>query len=260
MLVPSQSEPEAYDPAGQYLPAPGTFDEFVEVGPEGRAAVRPHWQTFFARLSALGPTELRRRWREALHLIHENGVSYNVYGDARGMERPWSLSPVPVLVAVDEWVALAAGVAQRARLLERLLAELYGPQRSLVEGWLPPELVFRNPSFLRTLHGVALPRARWLPLYGVDVVSAPPGGFREPAERTQAPTGAGYAHENRIVVARALPDLFRECIVERLALFFRTLQDALARLAPHNRDNPRVVLLTTGPHNASYFEQAYLAP
>src|SRR3569623_1846074 len=225
MLVPSQSEPEAYDPAGQYLPAPGTFDEFVEVGPEGRAAVRPHWQTFFARLSALGPTELRRRWREALHLIHENGVSYNVYGDARGMERPWSLSPVPVLVAVDEWVALAAGVAQRARLLERLLAELYGPQRSLVEGWLPPELVFRNPSFLRTLHGVALPRARWLPLYGVDVVHAP---------------------ENRSVVARALPDLFRECNVERLALFFRTLQDTLARLAPHNRDNPRVVLLTPG--------------
>src|SRR3569832_168596 len=162
MLVPSQSEPEAYDPAGQHLPPPGTFDEPAEAGPEGRAAVWPHWQTFFARLSALGPTELRRRWREALHLIHENGVSYNVYGDDRGMERPWSLSPVPVLLAAD--------VAQRARLLDRLLADLYGPQRSLVEGWLPPELVFRNPSFLRTLHGVALPRARWLPLYGVDVV------------------------------------------------------------------------------------------
>src|SRR3569623_2296105 len=197
MLVPSQSEPEAYDPAGQYLPAPGTFDEFVEVGPEGRAAVRPHWRTFFDRLLAQGPTELRRHWREALHLIHENGVSYNVYGDDRGMERPWSLSPVPVLVAADEWAALAAGVAQRARLLDRLLADLYGPQRSLVEGWLPPELVFRNPSFLRPLHGVALPRARWLPLYGVDVERAPHGRLRVLAAHTPPPTRAPNTHQHR---------------------------------------------------------------
>src|SRR3569623_1276692 len=260
MLVPSQNESEAYDPASQYFPRPGTFDEFVEPGRDpGQWTVRPQWRTFFDRLAALGPTELRRRWREALHLIHENGVSYNVYGDERGMERPWSLSPVPVLVAADDWAQLATGVAQRARLLDRLLADLYGPQRSLVEGWLPPELVFRNPSFLRPLHGVSLPRARWLPLYGVDVVRAPDGRFMVLADRTQAPSGAGYALENRIVVTRALPDLFRECNVERLALFFRTLQDALARLAPHNRDNPRVVLLTPGPHNASYFEQAYLA-
>ena len=260
MLVPSQKEPETYDPASHYFPRPGTFDEFVEPGQgPGQWAVRAQWRTFSGRLAALGPTELRRRWREALHLIHENGVSYNVYGDERGMERPWSLSPVPVLVAADDWAALAAGVAQRARLLDRLLADLYGPQRSLVEGWLPPELVFRNPSFLRPLHGVAVPRARWLPFYGVDVVRAPDGKFRVLADRTQAPSGAGYALENRIVVARALPDLFRECNVERLALFFRTLQDTLARLAPHNRDNPRVVLLTPGPHNASYFEQAYLA-
>jgi len=260
MLVPSQNESEAYDPASQYFPRPGTFDEFVEPGRDpGQWTVRPQWRTFFDRLAALGPTELRRRWREALHLIHENGVSYNVYGDERGMERPWSLSPVPVLVAADDWAQLAAGVAQRARLLDRLLADLYGPQRSLVEGWLPPELVFRNPSFLRPLHGVSLPRARWLPLYGVDVVRAPDGRFMVLADRTQAPSGAGYALENRIVVTRALPDLFRECNVERLALFFRTLQDTLARLAPHNRDNPRVVLLTAGPHNASYFEQAYLA-
>ncbi|HEY4186109.1 MAG TPA: circularly permuted type 2 ATP-grasp protein [Polyangia bacterium] len=255
MLVSSTSETEASDPASDYFPRPGTYDEFIDANGE----VRPHWRTFFGRLRILGSTELRRRWREALHLIHENGVSYNVYGDERGMERPWSLSPVPVLMAADDWAALAAGVAQRARLLDRLLADLYGPQRALVEGWLPPELVFRNPSFLRTLHGVSVPRARWLPFYGTDVVRGSDGRFRVLADRTQAPSGAGYALENRIVVARALPDLFRECNVERLALFFRTLQDTLARLAPHNRDNPRVVLLTPGPHNASYFEQAYLA-
>src|SRR4051794_38286064 len=260
MLVPSQNESEAYDPSSQYFPRPGTFDEFVEPGEgPGQWKVRPQWRTFFGHLTALGPTELRRRWREALHLIHENGVSYNVYGDERGMERPWSLSPVPVLVAPDEWAGLAAGVAQRARLLDMLLADLYGAQRSLTEGWLPPELVFAHASFLRPLHGTRLPRGSWLPLAGVDVVRGPDGRWRALADRTQAPSGAGYALENRIVVSRALPDLFRECNVERLALFFRTLQETLARVAPHNRDNPRVVLLTPGPYNATYFEQAYLA-
>jgi len=255
MLAKSLSDPGTPGPASDYAPLPGAYDEFL--GADGEP--RPHWRPFLDRLRTWGPAEMERRWREARHLIHENGVSYNVYGDDRGMERPWSLSPVPVLVAADEWASLAASVAQRARLMDRLLADLYGPQRALVEGWLPAEVVFRNPAFLRPLHGVAVPRGRWLPLYGVDVARGPDGRFRALADRTQAPTGAGYALENRIVVARALPDLFRECNVERLALFFRTLQDTLARLAPHNRDNPRVVLLTPGPHTASYFEQAYLA-
>jgi len=255
MLAPSQSDPETSGVASAYVPSGRAYDEFM--GPNGE--VRAQWRPFLDRMSQWGDKEMERRWSEARHLIHENGVSYNVYGDERGMERPWSLSPVPVLLAAEDWAQLAAAVAQRGRLMDRLLADLYGPQRALVEGWLPPELVFRNPSFLRPLHGVALPRSRWLPIYAVDVMRGPDGRFRALADRTQAPTGAGYALENRIVVARALPDLFRACHVERLALFFRTLQDTLSRLAPHNRDNPRVVLLTPGPHNASYFEQAYLA-
>src|SRR4051812_8891890 len=255
MLAPSQSDPEASGVASAYVPPARAYDELM--GPDGE--VRPHWRPFLARMNRWGDKEMERRWGEARHLIHENGVSYNVYGDERGMERPWSLSPVPVLLAADDWAQLAAAVAQRGRLMDRLLADLYGPQRALVEGWLPPGLGYRNPSFLRPLPGVPGPRGRWLPLYAVDVVRGPDGEFRALADRTQAPTGAGYALENRIVIARALPDLFRECNVERLALFFRTLQDTLARLAPHNRDNPRVVLLTPGPHNASYFEQAYLA-
>jgi uncharacterized circularly permuted ATP-grasp superfamily protein/uncharacterized alpha-E superfamily protein len=175
------------------------------------------------------------------------------------MERPWSLSPVPVLINGGEWNVLAQSVAQRARLMDALLADLYGPQRSLLQGWLPPALVYGHASFLRALSQVRVPGGCWLPLYGVDLVRAPDGNWRALADRTQAPSGAGYALENRIVVARALPELFRECNVERLALFFRRLQETLADLAPHNRDRPRVVLLTAGPYNATYFEQAYLA-
>src|SRR4051812_41603164 len=191
-----------------YTPPPGVHDEMV-----GADGVRPHWSAFLGRLRALGPSEMERRWDKARHLIHENGVSYNVYGDPRGMERPWNLSPVPVLIAQEDWARLAAGVAQRARLLDLLLADLYGPQRALTEGWLPPELVFGHPSFLRPLHGTRLPRGSWLPLAGVDVVRGPDGRWRALADRTQAPSGAGYALENRIVVSRALPDLFRECNV-----------------------------------------------
>jgi uncharacterized circularly permuted ATP-grasp superfamily protein/uncharacterized alpha-E superfamily protein len=258
MWAPSSTAPTSPPGGGLlagYAPPVGVHDELLT----GEGEVRPHWRRFLERLSALGPSELERRWLKARHLLHENGVSYNVYGDPRGMDRPWSLSPVPVLIGPEEWAAIAEGVAQRARLLDLLLADLYGPQRSLGEGWIPPELIFTHPHFLRAVHGLRLPRTCWLPLHGIDLVRAADGRWRALADRTQAPSGAGYALENRIIVSQVLPDLFRSCNVERLALYFRALQETLAGLAPFNRDNPRVVLLTPGPHNATYFEQAYLA-
>src|SRR5687768_7250490 len=110
-----------------YAPPVGVFDELKASD----GSVRPHWRTFLERLEALGPDELAQRWDKAKHLLHENGVSYNVYGDPRGVERPWNLSPIPVLIAADEWEAIEAGLSQRARLLDALLHDLYGPQRTL---------------------------------------------------------------------------------------------------------------------------------
>jgi uncharacterized circularly permuted ATP-grasp superfamily protein/uncharacterized alpha-E superfamily protein len=136
---------------------------------------------------------------------------------------------------------------------------LYGPQRLLATGDVPPELVLGNPMFLRPCSGLTPPGGHYLPLYAADIARAPDGGFVVLADRTQAPAGAGYALENRIVSGRTLPDVFRECNVERLAAFFRALRDTLRQLAPYNRDNPRIALLTPGPYNATYFEQAFLA-
>ncbi|MFT3922485.1 MAG: circularly permuted type 2 ATP-grasp protein [Myxococcales bacterium] len=238
-----------------YAPLAGVFDETKSED----GVFRPHWRHFWELLDKMGPGELYQRWQKAQHLLHENGVSYNVYGDPQGMERPWSLSPIPVLIAAEEWHTIENGLAQRARLLDALLKDLYGPQRVLTEGHLPPELVFENPCFLRAIHGMNVPRDRWLPLYGADLVRLPQGGFAVLEDRTQAPSGAGYALENRIVISSVLPEAFRDCNVERLALFFRALRDTLHSLAPHNRDNPRIVLLTPGPYNATYFEQAFLA-
>jgi uncharacterized circularly permuted ATP-grasp superfamily protein/uncharacterized alpha-E superfamily protein len=248
------SEP-ALGLARDYMPAPGAYDEL-----KGHDALpRPHWRKLLEHLDSLGRPELARRWEKARHLLHENGVSYNVYGDPQGLERPWNLSLVPVVLGAEAWQQLEIGLAQRARLLEALLADIYGPQRVLLEGLLPPELVFENPRFLRACHNMSVPRGAWLPLYAADLVRMPSGGFAVLEDRTQAPSGAGYALENRIVISNVLPEAFRICGVARLSLFFRTLRDTLQSLAPHNRDNPRIVLLTPGPYNSTYFEQAYLA-
>jgi uncharacterized circularly permuted ATP-grasp superfamily protein/uncharacterized alpha-E superfamily protein len=191
--------------------------------------------------------------------LREHGVSYDAYGDPQGTRRPWSLSPLPVLIDGGVWAKLSVGLAQRARLLDRVLADLYGPRRLLTSGALPPELVLGNPLFLRPCSSIVPPGRRYLPLYAADLARAPDGRFVVLADRAQAPSGAGYALENRIVLSRTLSDAFGECNVERLAPFFRTMRDTLRQLAPYNRDNPRIALLTPGPYNATYFEQAFLA-
>ena len=238
-----------------YAPTLGPSDEVFAASGE----VQPHWKSFLESLDLLGLPELTRRWNEAQHLIRENGVTYNVYGDPRGMERPWQLDPIPLLISSSDAKSLEVGLVQRARLLEALGRDLYGPQRCLSEGYLPPEVVFPNPAFLRSCHGMSWPHDRLLHLYGANIGRSADGGFCVLGDRTQSPSGAGYALENRLVLSRVLPDAFRECRVQRLALFFRTLQDTLRAIAPHNRDNPRIVLLTPGPYNETYFEHAYLA-
>jgi uncharacterized circularly permuted ATP-grasp superfamily protein/uncharacterized alpha-E superfamily protein len=220
---------------------------------------RPAWRKLMEELTTMGEPELGRRWEHARTLLREHGVSYNAYGDAEGVTRAWNLSPIPVMVEAAEWARVSEGLAQRARLLDEILADLYGPRRLLAAGDIPAELVLANPLFLRPCVGVEPPGRHYLPLYAADIARDPEGHFRVLADRTQAPSGAGYVIENRIILARALTEVFGECGVTRLAVFFRTMRDMLRRLAPHNRDNPRIALLTPGPYNATYFEQAFFA-
>ncbi|MCA1686162.1 MAG: circularly permuted type 2 ATP-grasp protein, partial [Planctomycetia bacterium] len=243
------------DPGFDYGGAEGSFDEAVSADGGRRA----HWRTFFDQIEAIGPAELRRRWEEARHLIRENGVTYNVYGDPRGLGRPWELDPIPLLIDPAAAGAIEAGLVQRARLLDRLLADLYGPQTVLTGGVLPPELVFGHPGFLRPCHGLSVPGGRYLHLYAADLGRGPDGSYVVLRDRTQAPSGAGYALENRLVLSRMLPETFRDCRVQRLSVFFQTLRESLRSIAPGDRDNPRVVLLTPGPYNETYFEHAFLA-
>ncbi len=233
--------------------SPGHYDEMLD----GQGAVRPHWQMFLNLLDDLGPEKLHHRWETARQLIHDNGVTYNVYGDPAGMDRPWHLDSLPVVFSAAQWAELEAGITQRARLLDAILDDLYGPQHLLHEKIIPPELVFGQDAFLRPLHGVMVPGARRLHTYAADVGRCADGRFVVLTDRTQAPSGAGYALENRMVISRALPDVFRDCRVSRLATFFRRLRETLQSLS--NREDPRIVLLTPGPYNETYFEHAYLA-
>ena len=236
-----------------YVPFQGVHDEMMDT----TSGIRPHWQRFLADLGRLSSTEIQRCWDSAQRLVRENGTTYNVYSDSDEAARPWRMDPIPFLIDADEWRSLEAGLIQRARLLNELVADVYGPQKLLTDGRLPASLIFGNPNFLRPLHGIHPPGGTYLHFLAFDLARAADHQWWVLSDRTQAPSGSGYTLENRIVMARTLPNIFRDAQVQRLANFFQTLSDNLVALT--GRDNPLVVLLTPGPHNETYFEHAYMA-
>jgi uncharacterized circularly permuted ATP-grasp superfamily protein/uncharacterized alpha-E superfamily protein len=218
---------------------------------------RLHWAHFMESLRAVGPEELGRRWSRAERRIRENGITYNIYSDPLGANRPWKIDIVPLLIPADEWRYIEAGIVQRAQLLSLVLQDFYGSQDLVADGHFPSALLYANPAFLRPLVGVRVPAHSYLHMLAVDLARSPDGQWWVLADRTQAPSGSGYALENRTIVSDVLPDLFRTSNVLRLAPFFRAQREALTNLAQCN--NPRIVLLTPGPHNETYFEHSYIA-
>lgn len=239
----------------QYSPEAGCFDECVSADAEPRS----HYSRLIHELDRLGSEELHRREETGRRIIHEQGITYNVYGDPKGMERPWRLDPIPLLIGSEEWRGIEGALRQRATLINAILADCYGAQDLIRSGWLPPALVFGQADFLRAAHSARPAGDTHLHFYAADLARSPDGRWWVVSDRTQIPTGAGYALANRLVTSRILPEAFRDCQVQRLAGFFREVQASLAALGSRRTDNPRVVLLTPGPYNETYFEQAYLA-
>ena len=242
----------------------GHFDELR--GADG--ALRDAWRGFFDVLGADGFADLDRRLDVVARQIRENGITYTVYAD-EGPARPWALDLLPFVVDDAEWQAIEAGVAQRAALFEAILDDVYGAQHLVAEGLLPAALVHGHPGYLRALHGVAVPGGVRLHIVAFDLARGPDGAWRVVSQRTQAPSGLGYALENRLTISRLFPEAFRELRVQHLASSYRRLLDLLETLvhcesarmfdAPATDRTPRIVLLTPGPYNETYFEQAYLA-
>jgi uncharacterized circularly permuted ATP-grasp superfamily protein/uncharacterized alpha-E superfamily protein len=252
---------KATKPAGapwlleQYQQSLKGYDELMLAD----GTLRPHYRHFLEDLGRFNRDDLKHRHDIARRIVHEQGITYNVYGDVRGMERPWQLDPVPAIISSEEWQTLETALIQRATLINKVLGDCYGRQDLIRSGWMPPALVFAQPDFLRACHGVKPPQDTFLHLYAADLARSPDGRWWVISDRTQIPTGSGYALANRLVTSRVLPESFRDCQVQRLAGFFRDLQTSLSQLASRRTDNPRVVLLTPGPYNETYFEQGYLA-
>ena len=238
-----------------YPPPRGRWDEMVD----GNGALRPQWERFVTFLGGMAPEEMKRRWDLSLRLISENGVTYNVYGDPRGLDRPWPLDPLPMILTGQEWQSMEAALIQRATLLNLILADLYGERLLLSGDLLPPAVVMAHPGYLRPVHGVEPPGGTFLHLYAADLARSPDGQWWVVNDRCEAPSGAGYALENRAIIGRLMTDMLGRQRVKPLTPFFEKIQETLAALCPRGRDGGRTVLMTPGPYNETYFEHAYLA-
>lgn len=246
------------------------MDQFAEqaklqAGIGANERLPPHWETFFESYSRLGAEEIAGRDEDLTRLMRENGVTYNIYGDPSGLNRPWKLDIIPFLISKEEWTSMEAGLQQRARLLNAILEDIYGERKLVRNGLLPFELLYKHPGFLRQCSGIKLPGKHHLVTYSADLARSRNGRLWIVNDRTQAPSGSGYALENRTAMTRVVPELFNGLKVRHLSPFFNSLRDSLKELAPtsHARSRqssaPRIVILTPGSSNETYFEHAYLS-
>jgi uncharacterized circularly permuted ATP-grasp superfamily protein/uncharacterized alpha-E superfamily protein len=233
-----------------YARLPGIPDEYIgEDGP------RPVWTRFFEAFGSMAPGDIERRFGAADRHLKEAGVTYRAPGD--NADRHWALSHLPLLIGEADWQQLSAGIAQRALLLEMVLRDLYGEGKLVADGAIPTAVIAGSTEYLRQVCGIKPPGGRYLGLYAADVGRGPDGRWWVLGDRTQAPSGAGYALENRLVLSRAFANLYKSMNVERVAPFFEAFRDALRGSA--DRDEPRIGLLTPGNFSETYFEQATLA-
>ena len=236
-----------------YRPNPDTYDEMMTADGE----IRPHWQPFLSWLQNLPPDELERRWGRVERILFENGLTFSPTIEPQRTERAWSLDAIPLILPQQEWRGLEAGLIQRARLLNALLADLYGPQRLLLDGTLPAPLVYGNPQFLRPCHNVEARNGIFLNYFAADLGRSPDGRWWVLNDRCQAPEGGGFALENRIAMTHGFQEQFRDNNVQRLAAFFLAMRDGHMSLVAH--DNPRVVVLSPGPSRPNYMAHSYLS-
>jgi len=221
---------------------------------------RPHWAHFLAHLETLSNDDWHRHQGFIDRQIQENGATFNLHADHNSGTRPWALDPLPLIIPADEWRRIASAIAQRATLMNAVLADLYGPQRLLAEGLLPAALVYGDPRFLFPCVGVPPADGTWLHVYAADLARSPDGRWWVTADRTQTPSGMGFALENRQIISRLFPEMYHELNVRPLNSFFHDLQDSLTRQAkPARGEQPHIVMLTAGQHDDSYFEHVYLA-
>lgn len=241
------------DLLSDYATRPGVADELFAAD----GAMRPVWIPFMDQLSQLSKDQIAAHFARGDQYLRDAGVFYRQYGGEEQQDRDWPLSHIPVILQDSEWVQICDGLTQRAELLERVVADLYGEGTLVRDGHLPAELVAENPEWLRPLVGVTPASGHFLHLLAFEIGRSPDGSWLVLGDRTQAPSGSGFALENRVATARVFPEPFPRANVRRLAGFFRAFRDAMDDL-PGAREK-RTALLSPGPGNDTYYEHAYIA-
>jgi len=239
---------------GRYRPLPGIADEMI--GPDG--TLRPAWRRFAQALDRMRPEELPRRFARSDQYLHDAGVYYRFYdGGGVTSEREWPLAHMPVLIDEKEWNGIARALQHRAELFERIVADIYGRNQLVADGLLPAGLIADNPEFLRPLVGVRPASGHFLHFCAFDLGRGPGGDWWVLGDRMQAPSGAGFALENRVATTRAFADIYTDMNVHRVAGFFRRYREALEDMSAGSDGPPAI--MSPGPLNETYFEHAYIA-
>ena len=254
MTTPDPNHAEA--PLFDALAFPG--DAYCEAFASS-GTPRPHWLPLIAALDGTRREVLKMRQERVKRMRHEDGATFNPFDDPSGRGTPWALEMIPLPLTAGEWAGLEAGLVQRAGLLEKILADVYGTQNLIKSGGLPPALVFANPNFLRPCHGIQPAGARFLTYYAADLYRGADGRFRVYRDYAASPAGLGYALENRIVISRVFSELYHKTPIRRLAPFFQTFHRSLTQRASLRRVDPGIVLLSPGPESRIYFEHALLS-
>jgi uncharacterized circularly permuted ATP-grasp superfamily protein/uncharacterized alpha-E superfamily protein len=234
-------------------------DAFYNEAFSSPSVPRPHWKELIASLENTGTDSLKILHERAKRMRHEDGATINPFEDTSQRSTSWDLDLIPLQISAAEWSVIESGLIQRATLLEKVLADIYGPQQLLQSGQIPPNLIFANPNFLRSCHNIQPAGNRFLTFYTVDLYRAADGSFRVFRDYASNPAGLGYALENRIVMSRIFADLYHKTRVLRLAPFFKSFQRALTQRAAPGKGDPAIVLLSPGPESHIYFEHALLS-
>jgi len=240
---------------GEYFKDFENYDEVLKSDMK----INPNWESLLNNFSKLGMDELNKRQEDLDWLLAENGVTYNVYNDPKGLNRPWTLNIIPFVIDQKEWKTIEKGLQQRAHLLDLVLKDIYGKRELIKNGIVPSEIIFSHRGFLRPCHQIQYKTAQQLLIHSADLARGPDGRMWVVNDRTEAPSGMGYSLENRFSTRQVVPDFFKEINVKQPFEFFKDLNDMLINSASTNKENPTIVILTPGPHNETYFEHAYLS-
>lgn len=237
-----------------YLPDSSAYDELTDGG-----QIRAQWQKLVEFVNSQSVEELDERRASAQQLLSENGVTFKIFDDHDATARPWDMDLLPFIISSDDWASVSAAIDQRARLLDLVIRDLYGPQTLIASGELPVELLFDQPGYIRAFRDLVPADRPRLHYYGVELARAPSGQLWVMADRTDVADGAGYALEHRMVASRCMPRLIRNLNVRRVALFFNRLRSVFETLSPRATASPRIALLSPGPAAPGYFEDQLLS-